>query len=250
MRFYLGTHRTPWLRKLSVPLMLNRRVLLKQKSWPEATAPWALDSGAFTELTKHGRWTVQPSDYVREVRELADAIGQLALVLPLDWLCTEGALKATGLTVGDHQRLSVESYLELRDLAPELPWVPVLQGDTTASYWHCAQLYREYGVDLHWVGTVAVGSIAARQRQGEIARLLRELHEYGLRLHGLGVGLGGLEVLSPYLVSADSAAWSKSAWRERPPGITRNCAHCKEYALYWRGKCLTAIDRARRGSRS
>jgi hypothetical protein len=49
------------------PLFVNRNALFgKDSSYartgklPRARGPWALDSGGFTELTTHGRWTITP----------------------------------------------------------------------------------------------------------------------------------------------------------------------------------------------
>ena len=51
-------------------------------------------------------------------------------------MCEPFMLAKTGLTVAEHQARTVANYLELRSLAPELPFVPVLQGwslDVTAA---------------------------------------------------------------------------------------------------------------------
>jgi hypothetical protein len=70
MKFYLGTHRPRWLATLDVPLFVSRRTLASLRTPPRARAQWALDSGGFTELTMHGRWTVSAADYAREVQRL------------------------------------------------------------------------------------------------------------------------------------------------------------------------------------
>jgi hypothetical protein len=43
-------------------------------------------------------------------------------------------LAKTGLTVAEHQRRTVANYLQLRALAPEVAFIPVLQGWTTGDY--------------------------------------------------------------------------------------------------------------------
>lgn len=40
------------------------------------------------------------------------------------------------------------NFEQLRELAPEIPWMPVLQGSTLASYLECAELYEDAGVNL------------------------------------------------------------------------------------------------------
>jgi hypothetical protein len=43
-------------------------------------------------------------------------------------MCEPFMLAKTGLTVAEHQVRAVTNYLELRGLAPDLPFVPLLQG--------------------------------------------------------------------------------------------------------------------------
>lgn len=62
---YLGTHETSWLRSAGVPLFISHRRLARLKrTLPVAIAPWALDSGGFSELSLHGGWKTTPSEYV------------------------------------------------------------------------------------------------------------------------------------------------------------------------------------------
>ena len=63
-RFYLGTHEPSWLRRLNdVPLFISHRRLQRLVNLYPATTGWALDSGGFTELSMHGRWTTTPAAY-------------------------------------------------------------------------------------------------------------------------------------------------------------------------------------------
>jgi len=85
--FYLGTHHPGWLAKASVPLFVSRTRLIKRRTFPGASAHWALDSGAFTELSIHGRWTVPAEQYAREARLFSQEIGSLDFAAPQDWMC-------------------------------------------------------------------------------------------------------------------------------------------------------------------
>ena len=38
-------------------------------------------------------------------------------------MCEEQILKRTGLTVAEHQRRTIASYLDLKSAEPELPWL-------------------------------------------------------------------------------------------------------------------------------
>src|SRR5262245_10177589 len=73
-------------------------------------------------------------------------------------MCEPFMLAKTGLTVAEHQARTVANYLELRSLAPELPFVPVLRGWSLGDYLHrCVELYERAGVNLAREPLVGVG---------------------------------------------------------------------------------------------
>jgi hypothetical protein len=258
--FYLGTHRPHWLRLTAVPLFVSHQTLGERRSLPAALGPWALDSGAFTELRDFGRWTVTPAAYVAAVRRYRDEIGQLEWAAPQDWMCEPIVISGgvvngqrfvgTHLSVPEHQRRTVANLLELRALAPDLPFVPVLQGWTLTDYHHCVELYARAGVDLRAERRVGLGSVCRRQATEEIRQITASLAALGLNLHGFGVKTAGLARYAEHLVSADSMAWSSNAREEGrrrghpAPGCThRSCANCITYALSWRGRVVKRLDR-------
>ena len=244
MIFYLGVHEPAWLARTAVPLFVSRRRLVRRKSMPRALGSWALDSGGFTELSMHGGWTVPPSQYAAEVRRFRDEIGGLEWAAPQDWMCELFITRKTGRTVAEHQRLTVENLLELRSLAPDLPFVPVLQGFTMDDYMRCVDAYHAAGVDLAAERVVAVGSVCRRQSTSEILTICRRLAGLGLRLHGFGVKTLGLPGLRSVLASADSTAWSMRARRSAPmPGHAhKSCANCLPFALRWRESLLGLLE--------
>jgi hypothetical protein len=258
VRFYLGTHKPDWLALgafESVPLFVSRRRLVERRTLPRALGPWALDSGGFTELTLHGRWTVSPAAYVADVRRFVRDVGRLEWAAPQDWMCEAPMLQKTGLSVDEHQRRTVANFLELRDLAPELPFVPVLQGWQMADYWRHVDLYGAVGVELAALPLVGVGTLCRRQGTDEAVRVLSTLAAGGIRLHGFGFKVQGLRRCAGLLASADSMAWSVHARRRSPiagheyPGEGRrtghrNCANCAEYALWWRRTMIQEGARA------
>lgn len=248
--YYLGTHIVSWLRRperRGVPLFVSRRRLAEYKTLPQAVDRWALDSGGFTEIAMHGRWILTAKDYVALVRRFIAEVGMLDWAAIQDWMCEEKMLKRTGLSIREHQRRSVDSFLRLRDLAPEVPWTPVLQGFTVADYQRCVDLYDRAGVDLKKEQVVGVGSVCRRQGTQEIATLFHELARAGLRLHGFGVKIRGLEAVILDLRSADSMAWSFDARYDKPiKGHThKNCANCLEAALRWYRRVRGLIDAAK-----
>jgi hypothetical protein len=238
--FYLGTHSPNWLALAGVPLFVSRRRLKDRKTFPRATAPWALDSGGFTELSMFGAWNTSPREYVADVTRFSGEIGKLQWAAPQDWMCEPAILAQTGLTVRTHQIRTVENYQVLRDLAPDLPIIPVLQGWEYGDYLCHIDDYYNAGIDLRMIPVVGVGSICRRQQTSQATGIITTLRALGIRLHGFGVKQGGLARYQFALESADSLAWSYAARRGKPlEGCTHtNCANCLKYALQWRERTL------------
>jgi hypothetical protein len=267
LSFYLGTHLPHWLTipaeplTNAVPLFVSHRRLAGRRTLPRARTPWALDSGGFTELSMHGEWRTTPEQYVTAVRRYDREIGQLDWCAPQDWMCEPWIVAKTGLSVAEHQRRTVASYLQLRDLwfdaeeatwpaelgqmdrDPEFcPFMPVLQGWTTEDYLRCWDLYDQACVNLEGVPLVGLGSVCRRQATSEIEQLVRRLQP--LPLHGFGIKTSGLARYGHLLASADSMAWS-AAGRREPAGCSpshRNEANCRRYALSWYDQVLARAD--------
>jgi len=248
--FYLGAHHPDWLARSSVPLFVSRSSLAGRRSLPRAIAPWALDSGGFTELSTHGRWRSTAREYAADVRRFRDEIGMLDWAAPQDWMCERkpvDMLAKTGLTLEEHQRRTLDNYLELRAMAPDLPIIPVLQGWGLGDYWRHFEAYAAAGVDLASLPLVGVGTVCRRQNTAVAGIVLSMLASEGLRLHGFGLKLQGLRLSASHLASADSMAWSFNARRNPPlPGHAhKSCSNCLEYALMWREDAVNAVERGR-----
>lgn len=257
--FYLGTHRPNWLWTVeNVPLFPTFGELRKRKTpFPRATTRWALDSGGFTELKKHGAWTVTPEDYVAFVRRCRDELGNLAWASPQDWMCEPWIIEGgehkgqhyagTGLSVAEHQALTTENFLLLRGMAPDLPFVPVLQGWKLSDYHAHADAYAAAGVDLTAEPIIGVGSVCRRESTGEATAIFESLAERGLRLHGFGVKTAGLAMYADSLGSSDSLAWSLNARKLARAGRRgtcgkNTCANCLHHALAWRDRTLRTLE--------
>lgn len=254
--FYLGTHQTGWLKHANIPLFVSDRRLRECVRLPRAAARWALDSGGFTELQMHGAWTVAPVDYIARVRRYREEVGRLDWAAPQDWMCEPiiinggqvGPVKFVGthLSVAEHQARTVANYVQLREMAPDLPFIPVLQGFSLAEYLHCIDLYARAGIDLTREPIVGLGSVCRRQATTEIHEIVSALIAAGVtRLHGFGVKSAGLDLYGGLLTSADSLAWSFDARRYRRPSpwctghrTAKNCASCMPYALAWRTRTI------------
>src|SRR6266508_3124138 len=195
VEFFLGTHQPGWLRWAQVPLFVSDRRLGNVRRLPRATARWALDSGGFTELSTYGGWDrgPTPAGYVAAVRRYCDEVGQLAWAAPQDWMCEPWIVAKTGLSVLEHLRRTVDNYLRLRDLAPDLPFAPVVQGWQRDDYLRCVDLYVAAGVDLTRAPVIGLGSVCRRQATGEAGRIVDALRAAGVGcLHGFGIKVLGL----------------------------------------------------------
>jgi hypothetical protein len=258
--FYLGAHMPSWLGRVDLPLFVSHRRLMVRKKLPRASAPWALDSGGFTELSLYGEWRTSPTSYVAAVRRYRDEVGMLAWASPQDWMNEPAMLARTGLTVAEHQRRTVTNLLLLRELAPELPIIPVLQGWTTEDYLRCADLYETHGVALADEPLVGIGTVCRRQDTAAGESVVTALADRGYRLHGFGIKLTGLRAYGGALSSSDSMAWSFRGRRVHHPacavrwdcrrvarepghcgGLHHTEANCRRFALRWREDALRAF---------
>lgn len=246
MEFYVGTHLPNWL-WLNPPfphrLFVSHRRLRRQKSYRRATVDWALDSGGFTELNLHGRWVETVAGYVTAVRRYVTEIGRLLWAAPQDWMCEPFVLAKTGLTVRQHQIRTVVNYLRLRDAAPDLPFIPVLQGWEPGDYIDHFEMYEAAGVNLLDSPTVGMGTFCRRAHLGPIKDLVLTLHRWGLRMHGFGLKTDGVSLYGHALQSSDSLAWSQGArYKDNLCGRhAGKCNNCQHWAAEWGDRVKASI---------
>lgn len=249
MKFYLGTHQPGWLARTDTPLFVSDVRLSKYRTLPRAQGRWALDSGGFSMLSVHGTWAAGPTpqEYAARVRRYRDEVGGLDWAAIQDWMCESFIVAKTGLSVTEHQRRTIGSYLTLSAIAPDLPWALVIQGEHLRDYVRCAQMYVDAGIDIAAAPVVGVGSVCRRQGTSAAAQIIQTLTMLypGIKLHGFGVKTTGLAHYGDHLASADSMAWSYDARRNPPlPGCSAhiNCANCIHYAMRWREKVLAGVQ--------
>lgn len=216
-RFFIGT--SPSMANAIVNhdagtagVMVSMTQLRKRRS-DFQVQDWILDSGAFTEIARHGGFRESVETYYEQIVRWASC-GNLLIAVSQDYMCEPFVLERTKLTVADHQRLTIQRYDALAHLAQAdglpIPIMPVLQGYRTSDYLaHLAQ-YEDRLSPGAWVG---VGSVCRRNGSpNEVADILRtiKLIRPDLRLHGFGIkqtALAHAEVRD-LLYSADSMAWS------------------------------------------
>jgi hypothetical protein len=223
MRFFVGLHQPSDARHFSASFISINR--LRRRKADFVVQDWIMDSGAFSTVSKHGGYPYPVAQYAAEIVRWSRC-GNLLAAVAEDYMCEPFIVAKTGLTVTEHQRLTIERYDELRRLVPpEITIMPVLQGYAVEEY---LQHLADYGERLSYGMWVGVGSVCKRNRFPEqIAEILQAIKAVrpDLRLHGFGLKTTAL--LSPLvqacLESSDSMAWSFAAryedrdandWRE------------------------------------
>ncbi|MDB9514795.1 hypothetical protein PN499_26685 [Kamptonema animale CS-326] len=172
-------------------------------------ADWILDSGAFTEVARYGGYRHGVQQYIQQIYRWSKC-GKLLCAVAQDWGCEPFVLSRTGLTVAEHQKLTIERYDQLISKHPAIPIMPVLQGYRTSDYLkHLADYGDRFAIGS-WIG---VGSVCKKNgNPGEVADILRAIKilRPDLRLHGFGLKILALENIEvrELLYSCDSTAWS------------------------------------------
>lgn len=246
-RFYLGTNSPSWLKQTEVPLFVSYPRIAREvwsKGLPRARGPWALDSGAFSEVSRFGEFKTDPKTYARAVKRYAWEIGNLDWVAPQDWMTEPFVREKTGLSVVESQERTIDSYVTLKSLG--IPVIPVLQGWEDGEHEDHVYRYAERGIDLRDEDLVGVGSVCRRSSTDETTRIIRRLAGLDVSLHGFGVKTLGLERYGGMVTSADSMAWSFRARMRRIklPECThrgKTCVSCLRYALMWREGVLAKL---------
>lgn len=226
VRFFVGLHQPADARHFDlVCISINR---LRHRKKRVECGEVLVDSGAFTELNLHGGYRHAVEEYAAELYRLnSTGVVEIAAAVAQDYMCEPFMLAKTGLTIDDHQRLTVNRYdaliAELDRLfggKPLFPVMPVLQGYAPSDYVRHVEMYGDRLKPRMWVG---VGSVCKRNGDPEaIVEVLTAIHRVrsDLLLHGFGVKQTALmhPGVRDLLYSADSMAWSFAARRQGRDG--------------------------------
>lgn len=207
MRFFIGLHQPSDARHFESCFISVNRLRRRKSSF--AVKDWIMDSGAFTEISTWGKYRYSVAEYADEIRRWKDN-GNLLAAVAQDYMCEPFILEKTGLSVEEHQRLTIERYDALLDEDTGVPIIPVLQGFAPADYVRHIDMYGDRLAHGAWVG---VGSVCKRNGNiGAIEDVLIAIHDRrpDLRLHGFGLKTTALSsgLVQRLLFSADSMAWS------------------------------------------
>jgi hypothetical protein len=211
-RLFVGLHQPSDAQHFASAFVSVNRLRNRRSDF--VVGDWIMDSGAFTEIATHGRYRESVDGYVAQIERWRKCGNMLAAVSQ-DYMCEPWILGKTGLTIPDHQRLTIERYDAIR--AKTTAYImPVLQGFAPSDYVAHARAYGSRLTVGMWVG---VGSVCKRNADpGAIYDVLSAIKRErpDLRLHGFGLkttalGDGGVFDL---LHTADSMAWSFAARKQ------------------------------------
>jgi len=290
--FFFGAPNPAWLTRATEPQFVAMTTLADRVTMPRriqredgTPAPLAIDGGVFHTMSSRGELPFTLEAYAALARRVCAEIGGVVRVAALDLMCEPPILAmsrwAKGLSrregVRRHQQETVHNLKALRELAPEVPWMPALQGWEHEEYFDHLAMYAEAGVDLLAEGLVGLGSVCRRQNTRMAEGLVRELVGKGLSLHLLGFKVEGLARFADLLgdvyetdlaprvygvgrvASYDTQADLLAARSQKllhPTCAARlrttnkghqNCASCLTYALHVRALRLAQLDAATRG---
>ncbi len=232
MRFFVGLHMVNHAQHFDCAFISVNR--LRERRSHFIVGDWIMDSGAFTEIAQHGGYRHPVSDYAAEIRRWKDC-GNLLAAVSQDYMCEAHMLAKTGLTIADHQRLTIERYDALCAEDTGVVIMPVLQGYAPQDY---VAHIRAYGARLlpgMWAG---VGSVCKRNgdvRAIEAVLLAIKTERPDLRLHGFGLKQTALSsgLVRELLETADSMAWSFAARKARHHGDKSRSGNCWKEARRW-----------------
>lgn len=236
-KFYAGWHHLNELPLFPRSMFSINRVIGRKSKfrWGEEAM---LDSGAFTRLTQMKVGHLPVRTYALYV-DVISTYGNLVAALSQDYMCEPFALQAclgagfTDGTIKDHQRRTVENYLELkRWIQTTTHIMPVIQGYDPEEY---AEHTAMYGESLEKNMWVAVGSVCKRNSHPDnVALVLKAIHAVrpDLRLHGCGIKKTALQhpEVQADLWSSDSMAASFAGRMSGQPGAANDPYRALAYA--------------------
>lgn len=241
MRFFTGTHQPSDAQHHDANFVSVNRLRGRRSGFK--VGDWIMDSGAFTQILRHGGYTEGVEAYAAEIKRWSTN-GNLLAAVAQDYMCEAHMLAITGKTIQEHQALTIERYDALLACDTGSVYImPVLQGYAPEDYVRHIEMYGDRLRPGAWVG---VGSVCKRNGDPRaIERVLFAIKKVrpDLRLHGFGVKTTALSssLVTELLHTADSMAWSYAArregrnpndWREAHAWTARIAARPLQFGLF------------------
>jgi hypothetical protein len=214
MRFYIGLHIISHAHEFEYCMLSIANPKLRERKSDLPVNNWIMDSGAFTEISTYGHYRFGVDEYANHINRWSRC-GNLEMAVAQDYMCEDVMLKKTGLTIAEHQRLTIERYDALIGLTTT-PIMPVLQGYQIGDY---LRHIHQYATRLKPGMRVGIGSVCKRNKDVKqiediLFALMSERND--LLYHGFGLKRTALasDAVNALLFSSDSMAWSFAARRQ------------------------------------
>ncbi|KXU82445.1 hypothetical protein CI15_33465 [Paraburkholderia monticola] len=214
MRFFTGLHQPSDAQHFDAAFVSVKRLAKRKSGF--SVGDWIMDSGAFTTILTHGGYPERVEVYAAEIKRWSTN-GNLLAAVAQDYMCEAHMLKITGMTIEQHQQLTIERYDALLKCDVGGVYImPVLQGYSPADYVRHIEMYGDRLKHGAWVG---VGSVCKRNgdpRAIEAVLMAIKAVRPDLKLHGFGLKSTALSswIVRELLHTADSMAWSFAARKQ------------------------------------
>lgn len=215
-----------------------------------------IDSGGFTAARQWGKypWSVQQyADFIGDVsRDVA-----LDFCAIMDYACEPSVNREIYRSNKDRIKATIRNETECMRVAPDLPWLPVLQGDN--------QIERAFDIAIRQrVGMLpgkyaGVGSVCGRGRAGAVETILFYRDQLpGVKFHCFGMHVQALDndFVFDAIKSWDSYGWNwgRGATKKEMPwekhkreGESHTELTLRLANLYQQNTIAPRLDRARQG---
>lgn len=182
-------------------------------------AALAIDSGGFTMAAKYGAYPWAMEQYINFIRELSRDV-PLTFCACMDYACERDVNRGIYATNRDRIKATIYNEIALRAMAPDLPWLGVLQGNTIEERALDVALRRRIGLLAEYMG---IGSIC-RRSPVEAANVICYYGEQlpGTRYHAFGLSIRTLDTPQAPRVYHLLRSWDSYTWswnRGRVAGV-------------------------------
>jgi hypothetical protein len=206
----------------------RRRFRLRRPPADWVTA-LAIDSGGFTAHRRWGEYPWSPVQYADFIAAVSRDI-PLAWCAVMDYACEPGVDRRTWRTNTARIEATIVNDAACRAVAPDLPWLSVLQGDTLAERDY--DLAQRQACSLVPATRAGMGSICGRPFP-HARRVLDwyRTHLPGVRFHVFGMDCRVLDGghYTDIVASWDSYAWN---WERGTRNVRRGRQPLETYTTY------------------
>lgn len=215
-----------------------------------------IDSGGFTAAKKWGRYPWLVEQYADFIQEMSRDV-PLDFCAIMDYACEPSVDRSTYATNIERIEVTIANEILCLETAPDLPWLPVLQGDSLEERSYDLERRRES--DMLPNEYAGIGSVCGRGAGGAVETTLFYREQLpGVKFHGFGMHIQALDndFVFSVIRSWDSYSWNWGKGQkdvDRPteylkrPGESHT-SQCRRLGnLYWQNTILPRLTRPRQG---